>query len=65
MVSFVALITIAQAILNHFGIKLTAMMTDISGYIILVTTAVLILACLLLGSFAGFLAPLDLHQLFR
>ncbi len=46
IVFFVALITIAQALLNHFGIKLTAMLTDISGYIILVTTAALIIACL-------------------
>lgn len=46
VVGFVAIITIMQGLLNHFGIKLTAMMTDISGYIILATTAVLILACL-------------------
>jgi amino acid transporter len=57
VVGFVALITIVQALLNHFGIRLTAMLTDISGYIILVTTAVLILACL-------FLAPsLDISRL--
>ncbi len=46
IVGFVALITILQALLNHFGIKLTTMLTDISGYIILVTTGVLVLACL-------------------
>ena len=57
VVAFVAVITIIQGLLNHFGIKLTAMMTDISGYIILATTAVLILACL-------FLAPsLDFSRL--
>ncbi len=57
IVGFVAVITIAQALLNHFGIKLTTMLTDISGYIILATTAVLILACL-------FLAPaLDFSRL--
>ncbi len=57
IVGFVALITIAQALLNHFGIKLTTMLTDISGYIILVTTAALVLACL-------FLAPsLDFSRL--
>jgi amino acid transporter len=49
VVGFVALITIAQALLNHFGIKLTAMLTDISGWIILATTAVLIIACLALA----------------
>ena len=57
IVGFVAVITIAQALLNHFGIKLTTMLTDFSGYIILATTAVLILACL-------FLAPsLDFSRL--
>ncbi len=46
VVFFVALITIAQALLNHFGIKLTTLLTDVSGYIILATTALLILGCL-------------------
>jgi len=46
IVGFVAAITILQALLNHFGIRLTAMLTDVSGYIILATTAVLVLACL-------------------
>jgi amino acid transporter len=46
IVGFVALVTIGQALINHFGIKLTAMLTDISGYIILITTLVLIVACL-------------------
>ena len=49
IVGFVALITIAQALLNHFGIKLTTMLTDISGWIILATTAVMIIACLALA----------------
>jgi amino acid transporter len=47
IVGFVVLITVLQALLNHFGIKLTAMLTDISGYIILATTALLVLACLI------------------
>ncbi|MEP9387974.1 amino acid permease [Mesorhizobium sp. KR9-304] len=46
IVTFVAVITILQALLNHFGIKLTAMLTDASGFLILGTTAVLIVACL-------------------
>ncbi len=46
VVTFVAAITIVQAILNHVGIKVTTFLTDISGYIIFVTTAVLVLACL-------------------
>ncbi|GLS86480.1 amino acid permease [Cypionkella aquatica] len=46
VVGFVAVITIAQALFNHLGIKVTAMLTDISGYIIFAATAVLVLACL-------------------
>ncbi|PZQ95861.1 MAG: amino acid permease [Cereibacter sphaeroides] len=46
IVWFVAIITIIQAIFNHIGIKATTFLTDISGYIIFVTTAVLVLACL-------------------
>ncbi len=46
IVGFVAVITILQAIFNHVGIKVTTFLTDISGYIIFATTAVLVLACL-------------------
>ncbi|MFN0113805.1 MAG: amino acid permease [Paracoccaceae bacterium] len=46
VVLFVAAITIGQAIFNHIGIKATTFLTDISGYIIFATTAVLVLACL-------------------
>ena len=46
IVAFVAVITVVQALLNHLGIKITALLTDISGYIIFAATAVLILACL-------------------
>jgi amino acid transporter len=46
VVGFVAAITVAQAILNHVGIKVTTFLTDISGYIIFATTAVLVGACL-------------------
>ncbi|MCA0271928.1 MAG: amino acid permease [Proteobacteria bacterium] len=46
IVGFVAVITIIQAIFNHIGIKATTFLTDISGYIIFATTAVLVLACL-------------------
>ncbi|MDE3027556.1 MAG: amino acid permease [Paracoccaceae bacterium] len=57
IVTFVIVITIAQALFNHLGIKVTTFLTDISGYIIFATTAVLVLACL-------FLAPhLDITRL--
>ena len=46
VVVFVAIITILQAVLNHVGIRVTTFLTDISGYIIFVTTAVLVVACL-------------------
>ncbi len=46
IVGFVVVITVAQALFNHLGIKVTTMLTDISGYIIFATTAVLVLACL-------------------
>jgi amino acid transporter len=46
IVGFVAAITILQALFNHLGIKVTTMLTDISGYIIFATTAVLVVACL-------------------
>jgi amino acid transporter len=46
VVGFVALITIIQAIFNHIGIKATTFLTDISGYIIFATTALLVVACL-------------------
>jgi amino acid transporter len=46
IVLFVAVITAIQALFNHLGIKITTFLTDVSGYIIFVTTAVLVLACL-------------------
>jgi len=46
VVTFVAVITAIQALFNHLGIKITTILTDISGYIIFATTAVLVLACL-------------------
>jgi amino acid transporter len=46
VVVFVAVITAIQALFNHLGIKVTTMLTDISGYLIFATTAVLVLACL-------------------
>jgi amino acid transporter len=39
----VAAITAAQCLLNHFGIKLTTMLTDISGYLILAITLLLVI----------------------
>ena len=46
VVTFVAVITAVQALFNHLGIKVTTMLTDVSGYLIFATTAVLVVACL-------------------
>ncbi len=43
---FIALVTMAQAVLNHYYLKLTTILTDWSGYIILATAVVLTLAML-------------------
>ncbi len=39
---WVAGITAAQALLNHFGIRLTTLLTDFAGYLILAVTVILI-----------------------
>lgn len=46
IVVFVAAITALQALFNHLGIKVTTLLTDLSGYIIFAVTAVLVIACL-------------------
>lgn len=46
-VVFVALITGLQAGINHFGIGLTAKLTDFSGYLIFATAILLTIACLI------------------
>ena len=48
-VVFVAVLTIVQALFNHVGIKVTALLTDISGFIILGTSALLIVLCFALA----------------
>lgn len=45
-VLFVAVITALQAAINHFGIGLTAKLTDFSGYLIFATAIALTIACL-------------------
>jgi amino acid transporter len=45
-VVFVAVITGLQALINHFGIGLTAKLTDFSGYLILLTAVALTIVCL-------------------
>lgn len=54
----VAAITAAQALLNHFGIRLTTLLTDFSGYLIFVVTV------LLIGMFVMAAPSLDLGRAF-
>ena len=44
-IAFVAIITGLQALVNHFGIKLTAKLTDLSGYLIFATALALTIGC--------------------
>lgn len=44
---FLVIITGGMALINHFGIGLTARLTDFSGYLIFATAAVLTIVCLL------------------
>ena len=46
LVLSLTVITVAQALVNHYGISLTAKLTDFSGYLILVTAVLLAVACL-------------------
>ena len=45
-VLFMAVITGLQALINHMGIKLTAKLTDFSGYLIFATAILLTIVCL-------------------
>jgi amino acid transporter len=54
----VALILISQALFNHYGIRVTTILTDFSGYLIFVVAAVLVVSLL------GFSpVPLDFSRL--
>jgi amino acid transporter len=54
----VTLIVITQALFNHFGIRLTTLLTDFSGYLIFATAIVLTIALL------AFAPSLDFSRLF-
>jgi amino acid transporter len=47
MVAFLTLVTIAQALINAYGISTTARLTDFSGYLIFGTSLLLAIVCLL------------------
>ena len=54
----VSLIIITQALFNHFGIRVTTMLTDFSGYLIFATAIILTIALL------AFAPSLDFSRLF-
>jgi amino acid transporter len=47
LVIFLAILTGVQALINHFGISLTAKLTDFSGYLIFGTSVLLAVVCLI------------------
>jgi amino acid transporter len=57
-IGVVAALTAAQAILNHAGIRLTTLLTDFSGYLILAVTVILIVMFLMAAP------SLDVSKLF-
>ena len=56
---FIAGVTLSQALLNHFGIRLTTRLTDLSGYLIFIVAVLLIVSLLIFSPVA-----LDFSRLF-
>ncbi|RBH42806.1 amino acid permease, partial [Pseudomonas sp. MWU13-2860] len=56
--SFLAVVALSQAWLNHLGIKLTTRLTDLSGYLIFVVTLALVVSLLIYAP-----GPLDFSRL--
>lgn len=56
---FIAAVTLSQALLNHFGIRLTTRLTDLSGYLIFVVAISLIVSLLVFSP-----VSLDFSRLF-
>lgn len=54
----VAIITLIQAVMNYAGIRVTSLLTDFSGYLILAVSVIIIL-----GLFFGSPVPLDFSRL--
>jgi amino acid transporter len=55
---FIAAVLASQALFNHFGIRVTTLLTDFSGYLILTVATVLTISLLVFG------ASFDLARLF-
>lgn len=56
--AFITVFAITQALFNHFGIKVTTMLTDFSGYLIFVVAIILTVSMLIWG------ASFDVSRLF-
>ncbi len=46
LMAFITVLGVGQALINHFGISLTAKLTDFSGYLIFATATLLAIVCL-------------------
>jgi amino acid transporter len=46
MMAFITVLGVGQALINHYGISLTAKLTDFSGYLIFATATLLAIVCL-------------------
>ena len=61
----ITLITISQALFNHFGIRTTTVLTDFSGYLIFVVAIILTIAMLAYAPSWDLSQALRLHQQHR
>jgi amino acid transporter len=61
-IAFVTTITVAQGLLNHFGIRTTTKLIDFSGYLILVVAVLLTGALLISTPHLDFSALLSFHN---
>ena len=65
LMGFIAVLGAGQALINHYGISLTAKLTDFSGYLIFATAMLLAVVCLACAQQLRLVAPVDLRQLLR
>ncbi len=64
--TIVGLLLVSQALFNHYGIRVTTILTDFSGYLIFVVAAVLVIALLVRSSSTvGFFTLIPFPKLHR
>ncbi|MFZ2469104.1 amino acid permease [Parvibaculum sedimenti] len=59
---FLVIVTGAMALINHYGIKLTAMLTDFSGYLIFATAIALTIVCFIFAESWDFSRLFTFHN---